>query len=170
MLLVVGDPWPDWFRGLRHSAFHLEVRDSYVEASESSRLQAFLAGDPAPDEPPVPWHGLMRETTARGVSVSRVRIVTVPHSDYHRWLLSITGLNIESGEEIRYLPRDEAGPVPPDDWWLFDDEKVAYNLVDAAGKPAGVAVTTDPQLAEYCRSVRDRLWQIATPYAEYISS
>ncbi|WP_431972033.1 DUF6879 family protein [Nocardia sp. bgisy134] len=170
MLLVDGDPWPEWFRGLRRSAFHLEVRDSYAEPAENNRLRAFLDGDPPPDEPPVPWHGLMRETADRGVSVSRVRVVTVPLSGYHRWLLSITGRNIESGEDIRYLPRHLAGEVPPDDWWLFDDEHVAFNLSDANGRPAGAAVTTDPRIAEYCRGVQARLWDLATPYAEYVTT
>ncbi|MBF6337428.1 hypothetical protein IU450_16205 [Nocardia abscessus] len=82
-------------------------------------------------------------------------------------MLSVTGRDIHSGEDIRYLPRHAAGKVPPDDWWLFDDERVVYNLVDADGKPAGAAVTTDPGIVDYCRSVRDRLWELATPYAEY---
>lgn len=170
MLLVDGDPWPDWFRGLQRSAFHLEVRDSYAEASENNRLRAFLAGESPPDEPPVPWHALMRETTDRGVSVSRVRVVTVPHSDYTRWLLSVTGRNIESGEDIRYLPRHLAGAVPSDDWWLFDDERVVFNLADPDGKPAGAAVSTDPGIVDYYRGVRDRLWKLATPYAEYATA
>lgn len=170
MLLVGGDPWPEWFHGLRRSAFHLEVRDSYSEASENNRLRAFLAGEPPPDEPPVPWHALMRETTERGIAVTRVRVVTEPLSDYHRWLLSITDRNIASGEDIRYLPRHEAGKVSPDDWWLFDDERVVFNLADPDGKPAGAAVTTDPGIVDYCRSVRDRLWKLATPYAEYATT
>lgn len=170
MLLVGGNPWPGWFHGLRRSAFHLEVRDSYSEASENNRLRAFLAGEPPPDEPPVPWHGLMRETSERGVVVTRVRVVTEPLSDYHRWLLSITGRNIASGEDIRYLARHEAGEVPPDDWWLFDDERVVFNLADPDGKSAGAAVTTDPGIVDYCRGVRDRLWKLATPYAEYATT
>ena len=167
MLLVDGDPWPDWFHGLQRSAFHLEVRDSYAEAAENNRLRAFLAAEPPPDEPPVSWHALVRESTVRAVSVSRVRVVTVPHSDYHRWLLSVTGRNIQAGEDIRYLPRHDAGEVPPDDWWLFDDERVVFNLAGADDKPAGAAVTTDPGIVAYCRGVRDRLWKLATPYTEY---
>ncbi|GGL38740.1 DUF6879 family protein [Nocardia jinanensis] len=170
MLLVADDPWTDWFHGLQRSAFHLEVRDSYVEPSEDNRFRAFLAGEAVPDEPPVPWHALMHRVTGRGVSVTRVRVVTVPHSDYHRWLLSITGRNIRSGEDIRYLPRHDAGEVPPDDFWLFDDERVVYNLADDGGRPAGAALTTDPRIVDYCRSVRDRFWKLATPYMEYVTS
>ncbi|MGN2640048.1 DUF6879 family protein [Nocardia takedensis] len=167
MLLVENDPWPDWFRGLRRSAFHLEVRDSYSEPAENERLRAFLAGEEPPEEEPVPWHALMRETTQRGVSVSRVRVVTEPLSDYHRWLLTITARNIASGEDIRYVPRHLAGTVPADDFWLFDDEWVVYNVVDEIGRPRGAAVTIDPSVAEYARASRDRLWTSAVPFSSY---
>ncbi|WP_238846140.1 DUF6879 family protein [Nocardia terpenica] len=91
-------------------------------------------------------------------------------SDYQRWLLSVTGENVGAGEDIRYLPRHLVDPadVPADDWWLFDGQRVAFNLVDRAGRPAGVAVTTDPEIAAYCRAVQQRLWPSATPYREYI--
>lgn len=100
--------------------------------------------------------------------MSRVRVVTIPHSDYQRWLLSVTPGNIAAGEDIRYVPRQAAGKVPPDDFWLFDGHTVGYNLADREGSPAGVAVTEDPDIAAYCRSVRDRLWKMATPYAEHV--
>nr|WP_245720390.1 DUF6879 family protein [Nocardia uniformis] len=95
--------------------------------------------------------------------------MTVPHSDYQRWLLSITGSNVAAGEDIRYVQRNAAGAITPDDWWLFDDVRVAFNLVDQDGRPAGMAVTDDPGIAKYCRDVRDRLWQFATPYVDYIA-
>ncbi|MET8427903.1 DUF6879 family protein [Nocardia sp. NPDC004860] len=171
MLIVPGPAGDDLFREAQREAFHLEVRDSYAVASESEGLRRFLAGEPdTTDYDRRPWAQFMRETTARGVAVRRVRVVSAPHSDYQRWLLSITGSNVAAGEDIRYVPRHLAGDVPPDDWWLFDGELVAYNLVDDDGWPAGMAVTSDPRIAEYCRRVRDRLWSIATPYAEYVGT
>ncbi|MEC3919748.1 DUF6879 family protein [Nocardia sp. CDC160] len=162
--------WLDLFHGCQKQAFHLEVRDSYGVPQESERLRRFLEGEPdLIDDYKSSWVALVQETTARGVEISRVRVVTVPHSDYQRWLLSVTGGNVEAGEDIRYLPRHLAGEVPPDDWWLFDDERVVFNLVDENGSQAsaGMAVTTDPRIVEYCRSVKQRLWELATPYAEY---
>ncbi|WUD55716.1 hypothetical protein OG300_23810 [Nocardia sp. NBC_00511] len=102
--------------------------------------------------------------------MSRVRVVTVPHTEYHRWLLSITKVRVEDGEDIRYLPRHLAGDVPPDDWWLMDAERVAYNVVDVTGAPIGIAITTDPKIAAYCEEVRQRLWKLAIPYADYVES
>lgn len=171
MRIVHGPAGDDLFREAQREAFHLEVRDSYAVASESDGLRRYLDGEPDPtDYGQRPWAKFMRETTGRGVAVRRVRIVSVPHSDYQRWLLSITGSNIAAGEDIRYVARHLAGQVPPDDWWLFDGDLVAFNLVNDAGQPAGMAITSDGGIAEYCRSVRDRLWSIATPYADYVGA
>ena len=161
--------WSDLFRECKTEAFHLEVQDSYGVPEESERLRRFLNGEPAaPDSYKSHWVELMREVTSRGATVNRVRVVTVPHTDYHRWLLSVTGTNIAAGEDIRYLPRHLAGEVPPDDWWLIDNERVAYNLVDQKGAPAGLAVTTDQRVVDYCRSVQQRLWDKAIPSNEYV--
>lgn len=164
---------PDWaalFRDCDVEAFHLEVRDVYAVPGESARLRRFLTGRPAlPDEHKNEWTALIRGTIGRGVRVRRVRVVTVPHTDYHRWLLSVTGTNTAAGEDIRYVPRHLAGDVPPDDWWLLDNRRVVYNLVGDDDRPAGLAITTDPGIAGYARGVKDRLWEMATPYAEYVA-
>ncbi|WP_159844977.1 DUF6879 family protein [Nocardia sp. CY41] len=169
MELRQNSPWPDLFRQAKRSAFHLEVRDTYAVPSESEPLRRFLAGEPRlnDDEFWDSWGSLVRETTDRGVTVSRVRVVTVPLTDYQRWLLSETGDNVAAGEDIRYLPRHRAGDVPQDDFWLFDDEVVGFNLVDAGGNPAGGAVTTDPGIASHCQRVKERVWSLATPFADF---
>lgn len=161
--------WATLFRECKHTAFHLETQDSYSVPHEAERLSRFLNGEPPPYTK-TPWQDLMRETTGRGVSVTRVRVITVPHSDYHRWLLSVTGFNVDAGEDIRYVPRHTAGDVPPDDWWLMDNQRVIYNLIDTDGGPAGIAITADPGIVEHCEAVRQRLWRMATPYADYRDS
>lgn len=168
MQLLRGDSADDPFRACQRSAFHLEVRDAYTTATESEPLRRFLSGEPTPtDYAERPWVQFMRETVARGVTVSRVRVVTEPHSDYQRWLLSITAGNVAAGEDIRYVPRHQAADVPSDDWWLFDDQQVAFNLVDEGGRPTGMAVTTDPGIVRYCLGVQNRLWELAIPFVDY---
>ncbi|MEV2224044.1 DUF6879 family protein [Nocardia vinacea] len=161
--------WSDAFQECRHSAFHMEVRDTYAVPAESEPLRRFLNGETPLIEPDDPWEALIREITARGVFVSRVRAVSLPLSDYQRWLLSVTAENIEAGEDIRYLPRHRAEELPSDDWWLFDNERVAFNLIAGDSRPAGTALTVDPNIAQYCRSTKERLWKLATPYAEFVS-
>ena len=170
MELRSDDDWPELFRAARESAHHTELRDSYAEPSESEPLRRFLAGDPPPVYDKSDWIDLVRETTGRGVTWTRVRVITVPHSDYQRWLFSVTGENVAAGEDIRYLPRHlaPADVLPSDDWWLFDDRTVAFNLVDVDGRPAGLSVTTDPAIAARCRWVKQRLLSLATPFALYV--
>lgn len=150
----------------------MEVRDTYAVPSESDSLQRFLNGESKVEESWDAWNNLIVEVTGRGVVVSRVRVITVPHSDYQRWLLTETSDNIEAGEDIRYLPRHlvSAEDVPADDFWLFDDETVCYNLIDREGAPAGAAITIDPRIVEYCQRAREHLWSLATPFIEYVST
>ncbi|MFE9583074.1 DUF6879 family protein [Nocardia sp. NPDC006044] len=162
--------WPALFAEAQRYAFHLEQRDSYAVPEETERIKRYLAGETPPVDTNRTWPDLIHNATGRGVIVSRVRVVTVPHTDYHRWLLSVTNVRVDDGEDIRYLPRHLAGEVPPDDWWLFDATKVAYNLSTESGEPAGLAITTDPRIAEYCANVKERLWKLAIPYAEYVKS
>ncbi|MEV0710405.1 DUF6879 family protein [Nocardia aurea] len=171
MRLLDGDEWTELFHGCEREAFHLEVRDAYAVPAESEHFQRFIDGE-LDDHVTFqqPWLSLIRTVTAGGVMVRRVRVVTVPHSDYHRWVLVATAPSIEAGEDIRYLPRHRARDVPLDDFWLFDDEQVAFNLVDRDGKPAGMALSTDSQLVEHCRSVKQRLWERSTPYVDYVAS
>ncbi|WP_245717687.1 DUF6879 family protein [Nocardia jejuensis] len=162
--------FPEWMRTARKSAFHMELRDAYAVPSESEPLRRFLNGEPPPVYDTSGWTELIRETTDRGLAISRVRVVTVPHSDYQRWLLSVTHENVDAGEDIRYLPRHlaESAHLPSDDWWLFDDELVAFNLVDSEGRPAGYGVTADPSIAAYCSSVKERLSTLAVPFYKYL--
>jgi uncharacterized protein DUF6879 len=166
------DDWDHLFHECRHSAFHMEIRDSYAEPAESEALRRFLNNEPPPEYDKSDWIGLIREMTGRGVVVSRIRVVTVPHTGYQRWLLSVTGENVEAGEDIRYVPRHSVDPeiVPSDDWWLFDEKVVAFNLADPAGKPAGAGTTTDPGIVAYCREVKDRIWPFAMPYRGYYAN
>ena len=169
MQLLHGNPWPELFGKCEHEAFHLEVRDEYGVSGESEPFRRFINAEPADNTWFEPWGRLVRSTTDRGVHVTRLRVVTVPHVEYQRWLLTLAALNTEAGEEIRYLPRHGARDVPSDDFWLLDNQWVAFNLVDENGRAAGAsALTTDPKIADQCRHVKERLWELATPYDEYI--
>ncbi|WP_433679640.1 DUF6879 family protein [Nocardia sp. CA-119907] len=171
MLLLQGDPYPDLLRSCQREAFHLEVRDSYGVAVESEPLRRFLDGEQAGGfEWFRPWRSLIEETTGRGVAVRRVRVLTEPHTDYHRWMLTTTPQNIQAGEDIRYLPRQLAEDVPAEDYWLLDDERVAFHARDVEGRGLGVTITSDAWIVDHCVSVKRRLWELATPFEDYAAT
>lgn len=152
-------------------AFHLEVRDDYSGvAGEADALARFAAGLPPDPAFTTQWFTLIREVTTAGTDIQRVRVVTKPHTDYIRFAASLTPGNLEAGEDIRWLPRDQAPEdLPDDDWWLIDDQLVAWTVFehDGSALPGWVA-STDPALTAHFSELRDRLWDKAIRHHEYI--
>ncbi|GGM90312.1 DUF6879 family protein [Dactylosporangium sucinum] len=158
------------FRDFKRTAFHLEMRDKYGLDSEEGPFQRFMRGEPDDYAWHAPWLKIVRDVTTAGKEISRARIVTVPHSDYTRWSLANAPLNIEAGEDVRWLPRHEVGNIelPPQDFWLFDDERVVWTPFDADGRFLGSFEERDPRLISQCRSAYEGVWAIAIPHRDYV--
>lgn len=172
MRLLQGSDFDEIFRTFEQSAFHLEVEDSYHTPDESEPFQNFLIGKPDDFGWHQPWLNVVSKATATGRRIERVRIVTEPHVDYTRWGLSVAPLNIEAGEDIRWLPRHliEGIEATADDFWLIDRRRVVFTVFTPDGTFSGGAETVDPVIVERCNRVRDALWSIAVPHAEYVRS
>jgi hypothetical protein len=175
MLAVTGNltgegVYARYFRAAQRTAVHVEVQDSYDVPDEYEPLARWReTGEILLTDGDRRWAALMRETIARGVRVARVRVVTVPHTEYVRWLLAASDDNADAGEQIRWLPRHlavDAAP-PSDDYWLFDDTTVAFNTVDEASAAVGLAVTTDPAQAALCARAWTRLWDLGVDHHDY---
>ena len=87
---------------------------------------------------------------------------------WHRWTSRITRPASRS-RDIRYLPRHRIAPaeLSTDDFWLFDDEFVAFTVFEPSGQFVGGALTHDPVIVNHCRAVWNRVWDRAVPHAEY---
>jgi hypothetical protein len=66
------------------------------------------------------WLAMIRQATAAGRRFARVRVVSLPLTDYSRFGLYCSGYTTAAGEDIRYLRRDDAADLPDYDYWLFD--------------------------------------------------
>ncbi|WP_280315493.1 DUF6879 family protein [Nocardia abscessus] len=172
MRLIQGEKFVDLFRaGDWKRAFHLETQDEYFVADEHEPFRRFLAGEPDDYEWCRSWDDLVREVTATGKQVHRVRLVSVPHVDYTRFGLTIAPLNIQAGEQIKWLPRPLIDSAElADDYWLFDDRLVVFVTFEENGDFGGFAATDDPVIAAHCVAVRDRVWDLGIPHAEYVES
>ncbi|MRH90646.1 hypothetical protein GFY24_24930 [Nocardia sp. SYP-A9097] len=169
MLLHHGEDADRLFRADWSVAVHLELEDTYSKPEEDEPFRKFLAGEPDDYAWFAGWASVVRDATASGKVVRRVRVVTEPHTDYTRFALHIAQLNAEAGEDVRYLPRHTVDPTQlgGDDWWIFDDNLVAFSVFTPTGAGAGLATTTDPVIAAHIRTIRDRLWPLAIPSADY---
>lgn len=167
--LLRGEVFADLFRTFNRTAFHLELKDAYHVPEELEPFRRFLEGKPDDFAWHQPWLRLVREATQAGKSITRVRVVTVPHSDYARWGLAVAPLNIAAGEDVRWLPRHLATGIdfPADDYWLFDDTRVIFTVFEEDGRFAGGTEAFDPEIIEQCRKVHEQVWALAVPHSEY---
>jgi hypothetical protein len=155
----------------RKRAFHLEQRDAYNVESEDEPFGRWLRGEPDDYAWHADWLGFVREATVAGVQIQRVRLATIPHSDYLRWGLDVSPLNIQAGEDIRYLARDLTRGIdlPLEDYWLLDDDLLILSVFSPDGRTGGFARPSDPELLRQCVNVRDQVWERAIPYAQYVA-
>jgi hypothetical protein len=156
----------------RHSAVHLELRDSYGIDEENAEFAKWRGGwRPSPD--PAEWwndfHTWVRDATARGVAFRRLRIVSEPVSAYIRYEHACTYQNVAAGESVRWLPRRRASDLalPGNDFWLFDGRVVMWNHFTGDGASAGPEVDERPRAARFCATAFDAAWERATPHEAY---
>lgn len=104
----------------------MEVRDRYNAPREVESFRRFLDGEPDNLSWAESWFSMIREATAEGRLFSRVRVVSLPLTDYSRFGLWASSFSSGAGEDIRYVTRDKAQKVelPNHDYWLFDSRKL----------------------------------------------
>ncbi len=166
--LVRGKQLADFILGYEHTAFRLETRERYNEPEEVEPLRRFLSGKPDYAWN-AEWAAMMRQRTAAGQRMERVRIVSEPHSDYTRFGLDLGRVNAAAGEDIRYLPRDRAKGVdlPDHDFWLIDSSRLAILRFGEDDLLLGAEVPTDPAvILQHC-CWRDVAWHYAIPLMDY---
>jgi hypothetical protein len=113
----------------RSTAFRFETRDRYDSEVGRAAFQRYLAGEPDDYRWHEPWVAMLRRDTEQGKRWQRVRIVSVPLSDWTRYAITVARLSVGGGEDIRYLRRATAvdlGLMPLDCWIL--DESILIRL------------------------------------------
>jgi hypothetical protein len=149
------------------------MRDHYGVAAEADDFRAWLATghlDTDPGSPDwAPWVDLVSHTVARGVAVRRARIVSEPVSDYIRYEHASTTVNLQAGEDVRWLPRRQASdiPLPGNDFWLFDSQTIRWGYFSGDGAMVGHEISDDPAAAKLCANAFDAVWSRATPHHHY---
>ncbi|WP_242614268.1 DUF6879 family protein [Actinomadura roseirufa] len=162
-----GQPtFQDLIRRATRSAVHLEMRDQY---GPSPGFKDWAAGGSGRTDRSR-YLGLVEEAVSRGVRMRRARIVSEPVSDYIRWEHMVTDLNIEAGEEVRWLPRQRAGGImlPHTDFWMYDQRLVAFNFNAGNGDHVPeFEYTSDPRRVAQVVAAFEMVWERAIPHEEY---
>lgn len=154
----------------RHSAVHLELRDSYAP---TERFEAWQRGERINwGDRQSWWHPydqLITDTVARGVVIRRARIVSEPVSEYIRWEHYVTHANVTAGEDVRWLPRRWATkiPLPGNDFWLFDGAVLRVHHFSGDGAVVEDEITADPEAVKLCATAFEAVWEHAIPHHLY---
>lgn len=169
MTLISGETFGELFGSVEHTAFRLEPRERYNSPGEHEPLRRFLAGEPDDLAWNKPWLELMAQHTASGRIVQRVRVVSVPLSDYSRFGLWCAQFANEAGEDIRYLDRARARGLPDFDYWLFDSRRVARLHFDDDDVLLGAEIITDPAIVIELAAARDDAWHRAVTREKFVA-
>lgn len=163
-----GREFYDTFNG-RRRAFHVEMRDRYNVEQEVEPFSKWLNGEADDFEWRREWLAFIAGITTSGVAVQRLRIISEPPTDFIRWEMSCDPQNLDAGEEIRYLPRQETTDLglPPEDFWLFDDDTLVLSLFKPDGRSGGFASVSDPSVIAHHCGFRDIVWSRAIRHAVY---
>lgn len=159
------------FRALfrqHRDAIHVEMHETYSVSQEDEPFQRFMAGEPVDFGYRQGYLGLIREVTANGTTVRRVRVVSEPLNDYARFLLHIATGNVQAGEDVRYLARQNVADLdlPEDDCWLFDANKLILTTFE--GRSTRFGACSNPATVDRYREVCSKVWERAIPYAIYV--
>ncbi len=161
--MLVGEEFRRLLLSFEHTAFRLEGRDNYSAPGERESMRRFLDGEPDEFASRRPWLDMVKAVTVEGRRFLRVRVVSVPLTDYSRWGLWCAQFANAAGEDIRYLRRDqaEAAGLPGGDWWLLDSRTLALMHYDDADRFVGAEVVADPAVVVQHCYWRDAAWRHA---------
>jgi hypothetical protein len=139
----------------------LELRDRYDAPYENKSLEKFLAGEP--DDLPwmQSWLEMLQGATAAGRRFARVRVVTLPLTDYSRFGVWCAQFTNGAGEDIRYLRRDQAANLPDHDYWLFDSRLLVKMLYRDDDSFIGGELIDDSAVVVEHNYWRDAAWHQA---------
>jgi hypothetical protein len=172
--IITAIPGPEWgalFTGFTRSAFRLETFQHYTAPDEREEFARFLAGE-EPQPELTWWTELARGHTAAGRTMSRVRVIVEPPSDYTRFELAAYPVMMAAGDEVRILsvfPGVWPG-IPHEDFWIFDDRDLWIMNYDGAGVLLNAELADDPQIVADHLRWRDKALELAIPVNDYLAA
>jgi len=165
--LLVGEDFFNLFRTFEHTAYRLEVRESYYEKEQ---LEQYLAGGPVNLRYMEEWLAVMVQARVAGKRVERVRVVSRPFSDYTRYGLWLCRYNVQVGEDIRYLDRrhEAVADLPNHDYWLLDSSRLYIVRFSDADELLGAEPVEDAAQIVQHGAWRDVAWHHAASYSQFV--
>jgi hypothetical protein len=141
---------------------------SAVDATLLRRWREGHGRDPDDDRS---WVEYVQGLRRRGVRFERARLLTEPLTEYLRMQFDFTYMNVDAGEDVRWVAPSVAAKVgmPTYDYYLIDDDVVAILDFDVRGRFTGARASTGREVVERHATWRDLIWPHAVPHERYLT-
>ncbi|WP_328400211.1 hypothetical protein OHS70_23615 [Streptomyces sp. NBC_00390] len=160
------DAFGKLFENFQHTAWRLETRTRYASDEATDTYAQFLRGERPAWDMDTAWSNTIRQKTAQGARVERVRVVDSPATTGQRYLMAHARKNAALGEDVHNLWRADAERLrlPSEDFWIFDSRIVVLLNFDDADDLVDVELITEPAEVNRYAQVRDAAWHHSVPY------
>lgn len=156
----------DYFDSFTDRAFRFETLPTYLVDEEARALAAFTHGWAVPEDWHDDWVDFVRQATAAGKSVVRVRVVPEPSTTYYNFEVAHGyARSVPAGETIYTIAQSDlpSSARGVGDYWLFDAIAVATLAYDHTGRFQNVTVETDHTEISRRQGITNELIDAATP-------
>lgn len=157
------------FESFTREAWRWECQGTYWQPNDEAAWNHWRKGEPYDLDWMGPWLDEVRAANDAGKTIARVRVYDVPMTAYERWQVQVTPANVDAGEDIRILTRQQAQrlDLPDHDFWLFDDGVAARMHFEQEQFVGSELVTEPAELARYLRW-KNIACQNAVSFAAYV--
>lgn len=173
------------FKKVWHKAnnniFRLEALPEYEVGYDLVNFQKFKKGEKRNDNmawlsaEDKEWLALLSDTTKKGVNISRVRVVSVPFSDYLKYEIYYwQSFSIKRGEGILFIKNDEYEKIKlkllfkPEDFWLFDDKELIIFHYTLKGEIKREEYVKDKQIVKLYKNFKKELFNKTLPMQQFM--
>ena len=158
----------------KHEIFRLQLLDTYLVDDEKEAFSDYKKGKavseitlPGDDE----WLSLIEDTTKKGVKIIDMEVVSIPLSEYKRFVIPMMFSPNSKGQESLFVERKKIAKQISgfQDYWMFDSKIVIPMNYDKEGHffGSGDIITEPDKIARYVK-LKEELLKVATPMSEFL--
>jgi hypothetical protein len=169
--LLTPDQYAELFpRLFTESAFRLELLDHYINPAETDAFELYLRGQADDLAWRQPWIDLVSDAIAAGKTMTRVRVVSEPWTDYTAFELTrVYQPAVDAGEDVRVAVRSDPAHVGHDFWLTEAPGVVARMEYTAEGEWTGVRLSDRPSTIAHYRTWRAAAVASSVPLNDYLA-